>query len=212
MSDPSGENKRKSSRSPIFIALVAAFVAAAAIYVINGQNGNEQPGGQGDAPKSASAGLATGQVKNFVFAESPGPVSEFSFADDRGTERSLTQWKGKVVLLNLWATWCAPCRKEMPGLSRLQGELGGDTFEVVALSVDRKGLEASQKFLGSIDAKQLALYIDESAKTLENLRVIGLPTTLLINKKGNEVGRLTGPAEWDSAEAKVLIKSIIDEN
>jgi thiol-disulfide isomerase/thioredoxin len=211
MSEQTDRSKRKGSKSTLFIAIGAALIAAAAIYVINGQNGNDQTAGQDATSPAASTGLAKGQVKNFVYAEQRQPTPTLIFADDTGAERSLKQWQGKTVLLNLWATWCAPCRKEMPGLSSLQSELGGENFEVVALSVDRKGLAASQKFLNSIDAKQLALYVDESAKTLEKLKVIGLPTTLLIDKQGNEVGRLTGPAEWDTHEAMALIRSVINE-
>jgi thiol-disulfide isomerase/thioredoxin len=211
MSEQTDRSKRKGSKFTLFIAIGAALIAAAAIYVINGQNGNDQTAGQDATSPAASTDLAKGQVKNFVYAEQRQLTPTLIFADATGAERSLKQWKGKTVLLNLWATWCAPCRKEMPGLSRLQSELGGENFEVVALSVDRKGLAASQKFLSSIDAKQLALYVDESAKTLEKLKVIGLPTTLLIDKQGNEVGRLTGPAEWDTHEAMALIRSVINE-
>ncbi|MGI9568806.1 MAG: TlpA family protein disulfide reductase, partial [Desulfobulbia bacterium] len=107
---------------------------------------------------------------------------------------------------------CAPCRKEMPDLSRLQEQLGSENFEVVALSVDRKGLAASRKFLESIDAKALALYVDESAEAIQQLQAIGLPVTILIGKDGKEVGRLTGPAEWDSPDAQKLIKSVLGKS
>ena len=211
MSDQSTQSKLIGINRLSIMAVLAALVAAAAIYVIVGNKSNEQTAGQNASTPSAASGLATGEMKNFVFANPRAAIAEINFADGSNAPKSLADWKGKVVLLNLWATWCAPCRKEMPGLSKLQGELGGDSFEVVALSVDRKGLAASQKFLNSIDAKELALYNDETAKTLQKLKVIGLPATLLIDRDGKEVGRLTGPAEWDSADAKSLVKAVIAE-
>ena len=211
MSDQSTQSKLIGINRLSIMAVLAALIAAAAIYVIVGNKSNEQTAGQNATTPSVASGLATGEMKNFVFANPRAATAEINFADGSNAAKSLADWKGKVVLLNLWATWCAPCRKEMPGLSKLQGELGGDSFEVVALSVDRKGLAASQKFLNSIDAKELALYNDETAKTLQKLKVIGLPATLLIDRDGKEVGRLTGPAEWDSADAKSLVKAVISE-
>ena len=119
-------------------------------------------------------------------------------------------FKGKTVLLNLWATWCAPCREEMPSLDRLQKDLGSGKFEVVALSLDRKGAEASQKFLDETKVSNLKLYIDASAKQGTLLRIVGMPTTILIDKEGRELGRLAGPAEWDSEDAKKLIKAAME--
>jgi thiol-disulfide isomerase/thioredoxin len=114
------------------------------------------------------------------------------------------------VLLNLWATWCAPCREEMPSLDRLQKDLGSDKFEVVALSLDRKGAEASQKFLDETKVSSLKLYVDASAKQGTTLKIVGMPTTILIDKEGRELGRLAGPAEWDSEDAKRLITAAIE--
>ncbi|MEQ1651141.1 MAG: TlpA disulfide reductase family protein, partial [Hyphomicrobium sp.] len=104
---------------------------------------------------------------------------------------------------------CAPCREEMPALDRLQKALGGDTFEVVALSLDRKGAEASQKFLDETKATNLKLYIDPTAKQGTVLKIVGMPTTILIDKEGRELGRLAGPAEWDSDDAKKLIAAAL---
>src|SRR5262249_13752068 len=115
----------------------------------------------------------------------------------------------KVVLLNLWATWCLPCRKEMPSLERLQAALGSDKFEVVALSVDRKGLEASKRFLDDIKVEKLGLYVDATARASSDLRVVGLPAMLLIDAEGGEIGRLLGPAEWDGEDAKRLIGAAV---
>jgi thiol-disulfide isomerase/thioredoxin len=145
----------------------------------------------------------------FVFRKEPEALPQFKFQDAEGRERTLSDWRGKVVLLNLWATWCLPCRKEMPSLDRLQKELGSDQFEVVALSVDRKGLEASQKFLDETKVERLALYVDPSARANTELRVVGLPVTLLIDAQGRELGRLLGPAEWDGEDAKRLLRTVL---
>jgi thiol-disulfide isomerase/thioredoxin len=113
------------------------------------------------------------------------------------------------VLLNLWATWCLPCRKEMPALDRLQSTLGSEQFQVVAISVDRTGLPGAKKFLEETKTPNLALYADPTARLTSSLRAAGLPATLLIDKEGREIGRLLGPAEWDGEAAKRLIQSVI---
>ncbi len=153
--------------------------------------------------------LATGEMISFVFRKTPEPIPDFKFEDGAGAVKTLADWKGKVVLLNLWATWCAPCRKEMPALDRLQRELGSDKFEVVALSLDRQGAGPSKKFLDDIKVTNLKLYVESTSKSFTALRTTGLPTSILINADGLEVGRLTGPAEWDSADAKRLIKAVL---
>jgi thiol-disulfide isomerase/thioredoxin len=145
----------------------------------------------------------------FVFRDAPQALPPFKFQDAEGRERTLADWRGKVVLLNLWATWCLPCRKEMPSIDRLQKEVGSDKFEVVALSVDRKGLEASKKFLDDIKIERLGLYVDPSARASTDLRVVGLPATLLLDAEGREIGRLLGPAEWDGEDAKHLIRAVL---
>lgn len=151
----------------------------------------------------------TGAVAAFVMKSAPEALPDVSFIDAKGQTRTLNDFKGKVVLLNLWATWCAPCRKEMPALDRLQSELGSDKFQVVAISVDRSGAEGARKFLDSIGIKQLALYAEPTARLGAALRAIGMPTTLLIDAGGREIGRLTGPAEWDSADAKAFIQEAL---
>ena len=159
-----------------------------------------------DQPASANAAT----MSAFIRHPTPKDIAPFSFADASGAALGLSHWKGKVVLLNLWATWCAPCRKEMPELARLQQEMGSADFEVVALSEDLKGADASAKFLNDIKADALALYVDPKATALEAVQSVGLPTTLLIDRNGKEVGRLLGPAEWNSKESKALIKSVLD--
>ncbi|MGE0023353.1 MAG: TlpA family protein disulfide reductase [Hyphomicrobium sp.] len=141
----------------------------------------------------------------FVYTKTPQPLADVNFVDGTGAPKTLADFRGKTVLLNLWATWCAPCREEMPSLDRLQRELGSDTFEVVALAVDRTGLESARKFLDSIGVTSLALYADPTTRSGSALRAVGMPTTILIDPEGREIGRLPGPAAWDSAEAKALI-------
>jgi thiol-disulfide isomerase/thioredoxin len=146
----------------------------------------------------------------FVFRKQPEALPEVKFQDAEGKQRTLADWRGKVVLLNLWATWCLPCRREMPALDRLQQELGSDRFEVVAVSVDRKGIEGARKFLDETKAGKLALYVDPTTRLTSELRAVGLPATLLIDAQGREIGRLLGPAEWDSEDAKRLIRAALN--
>ena len=164
------------------------------------------------APLPAGPGrnpLSVGEMAAFVFKPAPEPLPKVAFVDAAGKERSLDDWKGKVVLLNLWATWCVPCRKEMPGLDRLQGELGSDKFEVVAVSVDRTGTAGAKKFLDQIKVEKLAVLADPSARMGATLRAIGMPATLLLDAEGREIGRMVGPAEWDTPEGKALIKAAL---
>lgn len=147
--------------------------------------------------------------QKFAIYETPKSLPEIRFEDGDGQPGTLTDFRGKVVLLNIWATWCIPCRKEMPTLDRLQAELGGPDFEVVALSIDRAGPGVVRKFFGEIGIEHLALYIDASGKAMFTLGVVGLPTTLLIDHEGREVGRLIGPAEWDSPEMTAFIRARI---
>jgi thiol-disulfide isomerase/thioredoxin len=141
--------------------------------------------------------------------EAPKPVPALQFADGEGRALTLKEFHGKVVLLNVWATWCASCRKEMPTLDRLQAGLGGPDFQVVALSIDRKGPDVVRKFYAEIGIQDLSLFIDTSGAASQKLGVFGLPATLLIDRQGQELGRLIGPAEWDSAETVAFLKNVI---
>jgi thiol-disulfide isomerase/thioredoxin len=190
-------NRKDLMRRRIAAALVAALVSVAA------------------APAAVAAGptssLVTGAMAAFVVSKEPRPLPELAFKDDKGNPLSMADWRGRVVLFNLWATWCAPCRAEMPSLNALQQKLGGDDFEVLAISVDRKGVEASGQFLSVTGAKDLKLYVDESFKVARDLKAPGLPVSILVDRQGREVGRVTGPAEWDSDEAVALIRSVIED-
>jgi thiol-disulfide isomerase/thioredoxin len=202
-------------------AAIAALVGFAAVYVTVGRPDNAAPPAKTaaepppPAPQALPKGpgtnpLSQGHMAAFVFRKEPEALPEIKFQDGEGKERTLADWRGKVVLLNLWATWCLPCRKEMPALDRLQQELGSDKFEVVAVSVDRKGIEASRKFLDDTKVGKLALYVDQSTRLISDLKAVGLPATLLIDSQGREIGRLLGPAEWDSEDAKRLIRATLN--
>jgi thiol-disulfide isomerase/thioredoxin len=161
-------------------------------------------------PLAASIELAEAEAPaGFVVHESPRPLPDVQFENARGEAMSLADFRGKVVLLNIWATWCAPCRREMPTLERLQAELGGSDFEVVALSIDRQGLSVVKAFYDELGLQELGMYLDTSAKAPRELSALGVPTTLLIDREGNEVGRLLGPAAWDSPEMVAFIRGQI---
>lgn len=147
---------------------------------------------------------------NFVATDS-GPVPEVTFLDADGNERSLSDFQGRVVVLNLWATWCAPCRKEMPSLDRLEAALGGDDFAVIALAVDRGDLSKVLGFYQDVGIENLPVYHDATAKAGRTLRAPGLPTTLIIDRRGHEVGRVLGDAEWDGEDVVSLLNAVIAE-
>ena len=138
-------------------------------------------------------------------------IANVEFEDGQGRKRTLADFRGKVVLLNVWATWCTPCRAEMPTLDRLQQRLGGADFEVVALSIDRGGQAAVKSFFDEIDVRALAIYVDSTAEASGKLGAIGVPTTLLIDREGREVARYTGPKEWDRPEVIEIIEHYLPE-
>jgi thiol-disulfide isomerase/thioredoxin len=214
-----------SPRTAIYLvaALIAAIAGFGAVYVSLAPPVHEEtPGEVSTAPATsvpsttpeAGSGLeayATGKMVTFVAKAAPEAVPEIAFEDATGKSRSLAEWRGKVVLLNVWATWCAPCRHEMPSLDRLQQAMGGADFDVVALSTDRDGVAKAKVFLDEIKVRDLEPLADPTSKSNARLRIIGMPTTLLIDRQGREVGRLTGPAEWDSDDAKRLIEAVIKD-
>jgi thiol-disulfide isomerase/thioredoxin len=204
----SGSGAKSNPAARLWILVLAGLIGFGAVYVMRGAPDNAAVSEAG-APKAPEAAAKTGQMAAFVKKKAPEALPEITFNDAGGKTLTLADFKGKTILLNLWATWCAPCREEMPSLDRLQKALGSDKFEVVALSLDRKGAEAAKKFLDEAKVTSLKLYIDATAKQGTTLRVIGMPTTLLIDQEGREIGRLTGPAEWDSEEAKKLIEAAL---
>ena len=165
------------------------------------------PASQSEAPSARSAAHASA----FPMNDAPQPLPALAFEDGEGRKRSLSEFRGKVVLLNLWATWCTPCRKEMPALDRLQQKLGGPDFEVVALSIDAAGAEAVKRFYEETAVHALAIYVDKTPQATTALRTVGIPTTLLVDRQGREIGRRTGPAEWDGPEVVRLIEARLKE-
>jgi len=143
--------------------------------------------------------------------DTPQPLPEIAFTNERGDMRTLDHWRGRIVLLNVWATWCGPCREEMPTLDRLQATLGGERFEVVALSIDRAGAGVVRRFFDEIGIKHLDIFIDETMKASRDLKILGLPGTLLIGPNGQELGRLIGPAEWDTPAMIPFFEGVIAE-
>lgn len=143
---------------------------------------------------------------SFVPREQPRALSEFQFADGDGHTLTLANFRGRLVLLNVWATWCTPCREEMPTLDQLQAKLGGPDFEVMALSIDQDGVAAVKEFYQEIGIKVLRIYVAPSATPPPALKVLGLPTTLLIDRQGKEIGWTMGPAEWDSPQVETFIR------
>ena len=150
--------------------------------------------------------------KKFIMHAAPKAVAGVAFEDAQGGQRSLADFRGKVVLLNIWATWCVPCRKEMPALDRLQTTLGGDNFEVVPLSIDRGGMDVVRKFYAEVGIQKLGMYRDNSGSATRELGAVGIPTTLLIDRAGHEIGRLIGPAEWDSAGVVEFLQCVISRD
>ena len=129
----------------------------------------------------------------------PMPVPTFSFVDEAGRTFGLADFKGRAVLLNLWATWCAPCREEMPSLDRLQARLGGAEFQVLAISIDRQGVSVVRPFYRDLGLRSLGIHLDPSGRAPSAFGIEGLPATLLIDAQGREIGRKLGPLKWDSA-------------
>jgi len=213
MTNPSPSGHR--SKRPVLLAGLAGVAAAlAAVYVMVGAQGNKN-GAQSCSLEMASAQLtkphATGEVAAFLPAQKPLSINDLKFKAPDGSETGIPDFTGRTILLNLWATWCAPCRKEMPALNDLQAELGNDDFEVVAVNLDKGNPEKPLDFLKEIGVDKLAFYNDSSNGVLTTLRqkarATGLPTTILIGPSGCEIGTMYGPAEWASDEAKTLIKA-----
>ncbi len=160
---------------------------------------------------SGSAHANTGALETLLVHDEPKPVPAFEFVDDDGQTRTLEDWRGKVVLVNIWATWCPPCVKEMPALNRLQGIVGEDDFAVLPISIDRGGLKQPRAFLEEIEADNLPVLLDETARLNFTLQALGLPATVIIDRQGREIARMIGPAEWDDQEAVAFIRSVTDK-
>ena len=159
------------------------------------------------------APFARGEVAAVNVAKSPLKVPALAFQDAAGKPLTLENWRGRTVLLNLWATWCVPCRKEMPLLEALESRLGGPNFEVVTINIDTRDPDKPKAWLKEVGISKLAYYADPAAKTFQDLksigRAFGMPTTLLIDPNGCEIGTIAGPAEWASDDAVKLIQAAL---
>jgi thiol-disulfide isomerase/thioredoxin len=153
--------------------------------------------------------LARGEVAAVRPTEEARKLPLLAFQDAGGATKTLSDWKGRTVLVNLWATWCIPCRKEMPALDALQEKLGSPQFEVVAVNIDTRNPDKPKAWLADIGAKHLAYYADANAKVFQDLKAvgkaIGMPTTILVDPNGCEIASLAGPAEWASPDGVKLI-------
>jgi len=157
------------------------------------------------------APLARGEVASMSLASSSNPMPALGFAAEDGAKVTLADFKGRTLLLNLWATWCLPCRKEMPALDRLQGTRGSDTFSVVAVNIDTAKLDRVKAFWTETNVANLTFYADSTAETFQALKqagkALGLPTTILVGPDGCEIGTMAGPAQWDSKDALALVEA-----
>lgn len=203
-------------RAPLLIAvaaLVAAAGAAALYWRASSRNVAEAQCGRWDAtPVDA---LAQGEVAGVHVARTPQPAPPVAFQTESGAARTAADFNGRVILLNLWATWCVPCRKEMPALDALQAALGGPDFEVVAVNMDSRDPAKPRQWLTSNGISNLVYYADPQGKVFQALRsadrASGLPTTLIVNRKGCVVANLDGPAEWASADAQALLRAVLQQ-
>jgi thiol-disulfide isomerase/thioredoxin len=205
-------------RLPVVIGTVVAgaLIGLAGFYGLGGF----KRGPAGDTACMAAvdlakkiAPLAHGEVAAVTMASAPLRLPDLTFEDAAGKPKKLSDWRGKTVLLNLWATWCVPCRKEMPALDELQGKLGDKDFEVVAVNIDTRDPEKPKNFLKEAKLTRLAYFNDQKAKVFQDLknigRALGMPTSVLVDAHGCELGTIAGPAEWASDDAIKLIKAAV---
>jgi thiol-disulfide isomerase/thioredoxin len=217
MTKPSEPSLRKIGR----LRLVSAAAAAGVLVVLAGVYGIEHPrSNPGDAACQAAvntakklAPLVHGEVAALALAQTPFHLPDLAFKDAEGHDRTLADWRGRTVLLNLWATWCVPCRREMPALDALQTMLGGPGFDVVAVNIDTRDPAKPLAFLKEIGVTHLTYYADASAKIFEDLKeagkAFGMPTTVIVDPNGCEIGTMAGPAEWASDDGVKLVSAAI---
>ena len=207
----------KSKRGLMFgivavAALAGILAGAVAVYVTNRPSGNDLQAAACDASSALSqtvGAAATGDVAAMLAASEPTSLSELAFNGPDGAKMTLGDLAGKTVLLNLWATWCGPCRAEMPALDALEREKGGAHFEVVAINIDRGSEDKPRKFLEEIGVETLKFYRDETMGVFNDLKrralAVGLPVTILIDDKGCMLANMNGPADWASEDALRLV-------
>lgn len=182
------------NKSLYILSIITLFIGIFSLYELGNTPNNDIP-----------QGLNAGAMKRFVFNDKMVPATNASFQDANGRVVNFSDFNGKVILVNLWATWCAPCIKEMPDLNELQKSFENDDFEVILISQNSDGIESSLAFLKNNNISHLTTYIDTNRSVARTFKANALPTSILINAKGYEVGRLIGPAEWNSDSAQRLI-------
>jgi thiol-disulfide isomerase/thioredoxin len=205
-------------RIPLAIAavVIGGVIGFAGIYGIGGlkhsTTGDPACRGAVDLARKL-APLAHGEVAALTMATSPLRLPDLAFEDADGKPKKLSDWRGRTVLVNLWATWCVPCRKEMPALEGLQAKLGGPDFEVVAVNIDTRDPEKPKNFLKEAHLTRLGYFSDQKAKVFQDLkeigRALGMPTSVLVDGQGCEIATIAGPAEWDSDDAIKLITAAV---
>jgi thiol-disulfide isomerase/thioredoxin len=163
-------------------------------------------------PRSAPSAVAQATASDqppFITLDAPRPLPPLTFVNGDGAAMTLADFHGRIVLLNVWATWCVPCRKEMPALDRLQGKLQAADFAVVPLSIDHRGRDAVERFYRELGLTSLRIYLDPSGNAPYAINAFGMPTTLLIDRDGRELGRVIGAAQWDDAAMASRIKGYL---
>jgi thiol-disulfide isomerase/thioredoxin len=210
--------KTATRRLPMVLGavVVGAVIGFAGVYGIGGlkRNGSGDPacGSAVDLSRKI-APLARGEVAALTMASAPLKIPDLAFEDGTGAPKKLSDWRGKTVLVNLWATWCVPCRKEMPALDSLQAKLGGPDFEVVAINIDTRDPEKPKNFLKDAGLTRIGTFNDQKAKVFQDLkgigRALGMPTSVLIDGAGCEIATIAGPAEWASDDAVKLIQAAL---
>lgn len=163
------------------------------------------------ADLEAAALMREGDMKKLIIHDTPQATSSAAFfLEDDGGKATLEDYEGKYILLNFWATWCAPCRKEMPYFSELQKEFGGDDFEVLTIASGRNSPEGIKKFFAEVGVDNLPRHQDPKQALSSQMGIFGLPITVLIDPEGREIARLRGDAEWASDNAKAILATILD--
>lgn len=207
----------KPAAFPRRLATLVFAAAGAGFLYAGGPSVKEARAGDcAGAAKVAEAvkDVARGEVAAMNVSRTPEQVADFAFNDPEGKSVSLSAFKGKTVLLNVWATWCVPCRAEMPELDKLQGEFGSDKFQVVTVNIDTSRPERPKKFFEDAGVKALTLYADPKANIFYELKqagkALGLPVTMLIDPAGCQLGLMNGPAAWHSADAKALVTKAVE--
>ncbi len=208
--------KKPAASSRRFATLVLA-AAGAGFLSAGGPSGKEARAADcAAAARTAEAvkDFAKGEVAAMTISKAPEKLPDYAFNDPEGKPVSLSAFRGKTVLFNVWATWCVPCRGEMPELDKLQAELGSDRFQVVAVNIDTSRPDRPRKFFEETGVKALTLYADPKANVFFEMKqsgkALGLPVTILVDPEGCQIGLMNGPAAWDSADARALATRTIE--